>query len=291
MREDRLKTAKRDIVSYFNKTGRHIFTRSEIEQELKQMRAYWHIASETTVDEFITFLVSNCPFKIHQFAFPTRMETRYTWGEASDFEIVQTLRRNSYFTHFTAMHLNQLTLHLPQTLYLNYEQLPKPKQQAALIQSRIDFAFSRPCRASSSITEFNGKRVCLLNGQNTEQAGVIDLSYSTGRSLRVTGVERTLIDIAVRPIYSGGVFAVLEAYQRAANRVSVNRLAAMLTSMEHTYPFHQAIGFYLERSKSYTESQLGLLEQFERKYNFYLTHQIKEKEYSERWRIFYPKGL
>ena len=64
--------------------------------------------------------------------------------------------------------------------------------------------------------------------------------------LRFTNLERTLIDAAVRPVYAGGVFEVRKAYQLAKEKVSVNRLAALLQKLNYIYPYHQAIGFYLE---------------------------------------------
>ena len=34
-----------------------------------------------------------------------------------------------------------------------------------------------------------------------------------------------------------------------------------------------------------------IVERFEKKFDFYLDHQIKQKQYSNRWRIYFPKGL
>ena len=62
--------------------------------------------------------------------------------------------------------------------------------------------------------------------------------------LRFTNLERTLIDATVRPVYAGGVFEVRKAYELAKEKVSVNRLAALLQKLDYTYPYHQAIGFY-----------------------------------------------
>jgi predicted transcriptional regulator of viral defense system len=112
-----------------------------------------------------------------------------------------------------------------------------------------------------------------------------------GGRIRVTDVERTLIDVTVRPVYAGGPFEVLKAYKVARPKVSVNKLAATLKKLDYIYPYHQAIGFYLERAGVYTESSIALLRKFDFKYDFYLTHQIKEKAYSERWRLYFPKGL
>jgi predicted transcriptional regulator of viral defense system len=112
-----------------------------------------------------------------------------------------------------------------------------------------------------------------------------------GEMIRVTDVERTLIDSTVRPVYAGGVFEVLNAYRLARPRVSVNKLAATLKKLDYIYPYHQVIGFYLEKTGVYKETSIALLQKFDFKYDFYLTHGMKETAYSEKWRLYFPKGF
>ena len=85
---------------------------------------------------------------------------------------------------------------------------------------------------------------------------------------------------------------MLEAYKRAAEKkVSINKLVAMLRKMNHIYPYHQAIGFYLQHSGAYSKSQIALLKRFEIEYDFYLTYNMKDKEYSKEWKLYYPKNF
>ena len=77
----------------------------------------------------------------------------------------------------------------------------------------------------------------------------------------------------------------------AASRVSINKLAAYLRELNFTYPYHQALGFYIDRAGVYEETQIGLLRQFPIEYDFYLTYDMKNPEYDRKWRLYYPKGF
>lgn len=69
------------------------------------------------------------------------------------------------------------------------------------------------------------------------------MPLATGAKVRVTSLERTLLDATVRPGYAGGVANVLEAYRRAREDLNVSRLINTLGELDHVYPYHQAIGF------------------------------------------------
>jgi len=63
-----------------------------------------------------------------------------------------------------------------------------------------------------------------------------------------------------------------------------------LKKLNHFYPYHQTIGFYIESTGFIEESSI-FSKAFPIQFNFYLTYHIDETDYSEKWRIFYPKDL
>ena len=117
------------------------------------------------------------------------------------------------------------------------------------------------------------------------------ITHDTGERTLVTDIERTLIDITVRPIYSGGIHEVLAAFKKAAKIVSINKLTAQLKTLDYIYPYHQAIGFYLEKAGNYKDTQIELLKDFDFNYDFYLDHATEEVEYSKEWKLYYPKNF
>lgn len=226
-----------------------------------------------------------------QLPFPHRAYTRFAFNDFSTYELLQSLDQHGYFSHYTAIQIHGLTEQIPKEVYFNVEQ-PATGGGGSLSQEGIDRAFKGRPRITSNVVEFRGRRIFKLNGMNTGQLGVNTIEIDESRiPIRVTEIERTLIDIAVRPMYAGGVSEVAKAYRAAADRCSVEKLVAHLRKMNFTYPYHQAIGYYLERASAYPEDQVALLEEFPMKFDFYLTYKMRNTDYNERWRLFVPKGF
>jgi predicted transcriptional regulator of viral defense system len=286
----RLSIAKSDIIAAIEAESRKIWTAEQVNQLMRENAQFWRLAKNQSLIGFIEFLLRDTKLKEATLTFPQKKITRYLWGEASIFELSLSLYPNVYLSHYSAVYLHGLTEQIPKTVYVNKEQ-PYQSQGTDLQQERIDFAFSRNVRVSHEIAEHRGYRICILHGAKTDNLGVIEIPGPDGEMLKVTDIERTLIDITVRPVYSGGVFEVLKAYRMAAERVSINKLIAYLTRIGHAYPFHQAIGFYLERAGVYSESQLELVRRIPINFDFYLEHGIKDAEYSKEWRLYFPKGM
>lgn len=287
-----LKIAHPDISGYFEQSAQKIYTYSDLAKILVARRQVWRLSEGTTVKKFIEFLLENTKFRFiylesesHETARPI---LRYSWGSVSPLVLGASLISGAYFSHGTAVFLHALTDQLPNVIYVNKEQSAKPISRGSLSQRGIDNAFSRPQRQSTFIYRFEDSRFLVLSGKSTGRLEVGSVAINEIESVPVTKLERTLIDIAVRPAYAGGVYQVLEAYRRAKEKVSIATLMATLRRLAYVYPYHQAIGFYMQRagyeSKQYSRfSDMGL------NFDFYLTYDIREREYDSDWRIFYPK--
>lgn len=291
-RRTRLSIAKADIIKAIEAAFRTIWTSEQLNALMRENAEFWRLAKNQTLIGFIEFLLRDTKLKQATLTFPQREITRYIWGDASVFELSLTLypKANLYLSHYSAVYLHGLTEQIPKIVYVNKEQ-PYQSQGSELQQERIDLAFRGKVRVSHEIAEFSGYRICVLHGAKTKDLGIIEIPGPAGEMVRVTDVERTLIDITVRPVYAGGVFEVLKAYRMAQKTVSVNKLIAYLKRIGHAYPFHQAIGFYLEKAGVYSESQLELVRRIPMRFDFYLEHGMKDPEYSPKWKLFFPKGL
>jgi predicted transcriptional regulator of viral defense system len=215
---------------------------------------------------------------------------RYVWGQLEPYSVALSLRPGAYLSHFSAVAVHGLTNQVPKVIYVNKEQSPKPKPTGGLSQEGIDRAFRNAARTSKYVFHLDIYQVVLLSGKSTGRLGVISRPINPEVQVAVTALERTLIDISVRPNYAGSVFEVLEAFRRARDVVSVPTVVAMLKKLDYVYPYHQAIGFYMERA-GYKPAQLDRLRGMGLDFDFYLTHGMREPEYSKEWRLYHPRGL
>ena len=81
---------------------------------------------------------------------------------------------------------------------------------------------------------------------------------------------------------------VIKAYSLAKDKLSVERIIDTLANNGYIYPYHQSVGFYLDMAGIQMDLLEPLLE-MGLNLDFYLTHQMKNAAYSERWKIYYPE--
>lgn len=286
----RIEIAKPDIVDVFEASPQKVHSKKELGLILAANRGEWRLAHGTTTEDFVRFLLSKTKLNIIKLSSTQYPNIhRYSWGEASPFEIGLSVRGDSYLSHGTAVFLHSLTDQFPRTIYVNREQGAKARSHLTS-QENINRAFSRPQRRSRYIMKYREWQYVLLSGKDTGRLEVVSMEGPENEPLEVTGLERTLIDIAVRPAYAGGIYQVLTAYESSKKRMSVNTLTATLKRLDYLYPYHQAIGFYMERA-GYEPARYKRLRKLGLKFDFYLAHDIREKAYNPEWRLFYPKGF
>lgn len=221
---------------------------------------------------------------------PNRAYTVYTTPTTPLDVVLMGIHPFIHLSHASAMALHNLTERPPACIYANIEQQAGSPRDATLTQPGIDSAFKRPCRISKNIAKLEAGKVCLLAGKNTGYLGVEELETDSGHKIRTTNLARTIVDIVNRPVYAGGVEAVLNAFRRAKGRLIAEELALTLEGVGHVYPYHQCIGYFLETS-GYSEREVNLFRRYPQNYDFYLTHQIADARYIPDWRLFVPKSV
>lgn len=293
----RLHIALEDIVKEFEQ-GPRVLRTSDIADMFHNNRRFWRLAQGTTLKGFIEFLSDKSNLRIVRYPFPEREVVGYTWGSAPLLETLIKLVERSFYSHYTAMRIHGLTEQVPKTIYLNREKSRSSSAHTApgpYDQSAIDSAFQGNPRISHNEIELveDERRVVLLQSAHYGSLGIEEGSFYDGHEelfLRYTNLERTMIDIVTRPFYAGGVAEVAKAFENAKGKLAVNKMSAMLKKMQPGYPYHQAIGYYLDRA-GYRASLVEIFRSQPMVRDFYLTYGMKSPSYCSKWRLFVPQGF
>jgi hypothetical protein len=291
-RPTKLKQAEPAIVDTFATCGKRVFGYPDLRDALRQCRFAWGLKATTTLPELIQFIERSEHFKTHKMISEAYSRTviRYSIEDVSIHELALSLRPTSYLSHGTAAELHNLLKPTGKTIYANSEQSPKPAPTGPILQASIDAAFKRKQKGTGLLYKYKAAAIVALNGKQTGQLGVKTTKGSLGEFLSVTNLERTLIDIAVRPAYAGGANNVLKAYRAARDKVSADKIVATLSALQHRYPFHQSIGFLMSRA-GFPAAECAKLAALGADCDFYVDYDIKELAYSKEWRLYYPANL
>ncbi len=275
------------VAERISASSQHVFSASDLLQFLDNLRAEGILPKSPSSHKLKQLVIaSGIVHEIELTATYPFESKRYHRGPFSPYELALSLKPNSYLSHGTAAYLHNLTDHESHTIYVNKEQSAKDSS-SELTQDGINRAFSAKQRTSGFHFHHGQTTITLLNGKHSGRLGVMAITGSRGEPLEVTDLERTLIDIAVRPAYAGGVGHVLTAYLRSRSKVSVDRIAKLLRRLDYVYPYRQAIGFYLE-STGHASADLDVLRKPKLKFDFFLAHGVKHTRFDERWRIHFP---
>jgi hypothetical protein len=286
----RFQIAKKDITAFFSQREQRVYRERELEQLLAQQRDGWRLAVGTRVRDFLDLMLGATPLRTVVVQAGGQRKTYYTWGEVTAFELGSHLVPRAYLSHYTALYLHGLTEQIPKQIFVNQEQSARqPVSLPALTQAELIEAYARPAKLTPPSAYYGDYAFVQLHGKFTGQLGVVTQEHFAAGRVSLTGLERTLLDVTVRPEYAGGIYQVQEAYRLAAGRVSINRLLGLLTKLNYRYPYHQAVGLYLERAGTYKASQLQLVRKFKpTTLDFYLAHELVNPAYDAQWRVYYP---
>ena len=283
-----LLTVLPEIKKVLEESSAKAYSETFLKTVFQKNREQWNISVSVKTKHFLDFLIKEKILTEYEFRDQNgKRKLIFSLLGVDEYTLIMGLHPNGYYSHYSSMILNQLTLQMPKSYYLNVEHTKDILSQS-LTQDAIDSAFSQPQRKASNYFIFKTKKIFVINGKKTDRLGVVTKNSNT-ESCAYTDLERTLIDIAIRPAYSGGVFEVLGAYQTAKKQVDPKKLESYLTELNFIYPYHQVIGFYLEKA-GYGTKVLKLFEK-ETPFKFYLTYNIRSKEFSPKWNLYYPKGI
>jgi hypothetical protein len=286
---------ERGLNEYFSEHPNAIFSPKEFESWVREKKQDGTFPTSWPYKDIAVALVAggwleDVTLASDRYNSKTRLKTK----RATVFQLGLSFRRGSYLSHGSAAYLNSIAPKEVSTIFVNKEQSLK-KLTGELSQDGIDRAFARLPRLSNYRFWFMENKpspvqFAILNGKNTNDLGVEWAEHPIEGRVRVTKVERTLIDLAVRPHYSAGLHSIVNAYSEAKSSVNVARLVEMLGTLDYLYPYHQSIGFFMTKA-GFGKHERDALKEIGLRFRFYLSHGIENPQLDSEWNIYFPAGM
>ncbi|GAA6774018.1 hypothetical protein AAGS39_47940 [Flavobacterium sp. CGRL2] len=290
MKKESFEAAKDQILNYLLDNPIGAFTSADLISIFHRNRDDWKIANYRTPKHFIDFLEKSKILELIKLKHLTKGSIKqiFITPGANKSQIAQTIKKDGYLSFYSAAQIHQLTLQNPKSVYISYDKSGWQENDNELLQEDVDSAFSKPQRQSSEIykSEIDDTRYYLIQ----KKTGSLHVGIINKNGVRYSDLERTLIDITIRPAYSGGVFEVLEAFINSKNKVNLEIVLQYLDHLDYVYPYHQLIGFYLDRA-GYSIEDTNLFLERKTDIKFYLTYNISNKKFDEKWNLYYPNGF
>jgi hypothetical protein len=275
------------ITKYFDSQPKLAFTDANLLKIFEKEKKDWGFKNSISPERILADFLKSDFFKTKAYIDQKGAKrTIYYFNTEDELSILSAISAGGYFAYHTALKLHGLTSTKKDTYYLTkerntYEEAPDDNE---LSQESIDYSFSNPQRGSTNIHLYKRKRIMVTSGKRLDGLGIIT-KIIPGINYQYTDLERTLIDIAVRPKYSGGSLNVLKAFKKSKGKTDLIKLKTYLDQMHYIYPYHQLIGFYLKRA-GYPKKDYSIF-RTEIKFNFYLDYALIPTEFDDEWHIYH----
>lgn len=284
-----LEVFKKDIKKEIDLNKENVFGLDQLNNILYSNRRDWKIPITVDLEDFIYFCLNNNILIDCSLMFPKKKIRRYMKYKKPAYkeEVALSLSNSAYFSHYSAVMIHDLSYNVVKHLYVSTELSKKKLASQPLLQQNIDKAFRNKMRITKRIAEYQNSYIYWLESKNYNRLGVIEKN-----NYRYTDLERTLLDILMRPSYSGGIKEVIDIFSKAKDNLSISKLYKYIRKMSPIYPYHQSLGFILE----YIGLSGKLVDMFEKLgcfYDFYLDYNmdVEKCNYSKKWRVYYPNYL
>lgn len=220
----------------------------------------------------------------------------------SPYAIALSLSTHAYVSHYSALYLHGLTLNVPKPIYVKSRRTKAknpPHEPDELTQEQLDSAFSLPARMTRNIYTFDYEgtthEVYLLEKSAEIDNGITKVPAPHAPSgIAVSGVEKTLVECAIKTNYAGGAGEVLDAFRRARETLKILRMMQLLKNGHYLFPYEKNILFYMDRA-GYSEQQKKLVTERSRQdktgFTTYLEKGMHGKLLDPGIGIYYPQGM
>lgn len=213
------------------------------------------------------------------------------------YEVALALVPNAYFCFGTAAYLNGLSNQIPKNLYVGKDRHTKKKRGGDIDFDEFDLIdqFMKPYRETNKFCLYKDSRITIVERDIETNFGVLKNQLELlGKKTDIvlTDIERTLIDISVRPDRSGGVLRVLDCFEKAKSKFKIEKLINHYKYYNFAYPYWQRIGFYMdicgyEKFSNIWRDAFGPAEVM------FFSDRLYKSDWliDDKWKVAFPQGL
>lgn len=199
------------------------------------------------------------------------------------------------FCHYTAVAYHGLTNQIPQRVYIRKRSVGNPPSRPERLSDlQIRTQFLKPHRRTGETETLPSGTIVYVAGKHNDETGILSIppthkDFPEGS--RITDLERCLIDAVVAPQYNGGLLTIPGLFEEASEKLDLETLIAHYQELDFLYPYHQAIGFFLDHC-THKQAAETWRTVFPPSNRFFVDKNAKSSwELDPRWQVYYPKGL
>jgi predicted transcriptional regulator of viral defense system len=209
-------------------------------------------------------------------------------------ELCMAFFQNGYLCFASALFWHGLTEQIYTSFFIATDR-PSPRKHAKikLDPATIKEEFMKTVSKTNKWCSYSGFSYYLIERDYSDFAGIIKKTLSfQGKKVPVliTNLERTLIDCAISPHYSGGLPSIVNAFEQA--KLNIDNMILIYKRLNLIYPFWQRVGLYLEKSGKSAAAKKWQSSFGTPRLDFYLDKNYRlDWEFDENWKVYSPKGL
>jgi hypothetical protein len=278
------------ILDFFASEPQQTFTEGELDQLYYDRRSSWNINRHMQVGYFYDVIEENKLLKKTEITINERKTRLWISPKATAYDIAGAIQDELVFSHGSAAFLHGLLDTPTKDIYLTERKNPdRLARENTLTQEAIDGAMQKPQRVSQNLIKYKSNKIHIITSKLPYSLPA-ETIIKNERHFTVTSIEQTLIDIIVRPAYCQNSQTILKIYEQAKDKADPAKMIAAYKKMQYIYPYHQVMGFYMQKA-GYDTKDYQPLTMMPKEFDFYVDYQLNDPKYDSQWRVYYPAGI
>lgn len=260
-----------------------MYSLRELNEVLTHLKTKKLIAQNISGRSFFNMLQNRLELKTYSISSEKINKVRYTlYSDINVYDFVATFEKQGFFSMSTSLNIQGLSNEKNEFVFFSKELTPKYyNKNNEIHQEDIDQAYEKEYRYTSSIATYKNNHVIYLTPKHTGRFEVVRYN-----EYYVSSVHRAFVEMIIHVQYFKSFETVIEIFKPLKNRLDVKRIFKVLEIFDLIYPYHQLIGFSLEKVGFY-KNDLDLFKKQVSDLKFYTQKSKIKYTFDSYWNIYY----